>query len=256
MPQNGYWRKNSDTALTLWRSFQEQVMNEALFENDACIVINKRCGEDGQKPKGLPSLRPVHRLDTPASGCLLLAKTPNAAAFLSAAFSRNIKAEPASALIEKRYWAIVEMPDSDIPEGEELIHWISFDRTRNKSFAHDEEGPGRKKAVLRYRQAGKGDRYLFLEIDLITGRHHQIRAQLAALGLHIKGDLKYGARRSEKSGGIRLHAYSLRFPNPLAPEETVEVKALPPLMDSLWEAFSEISHTKARREEELGSSPN
>jgi 23S rRNA pseudouridine1911/1915/1917 synthase len=228
-------------------------MNEILFENDACIVINKRCGEDGQKPSGLHSLRPVHRLDTPASGCLLLAKTPEAAAFLSTAFSRHDKADSSSAIIEKRYWAVVEMPDSaiaesallesNLAESRQLVHWISFDRKRNKSFAHTQAGADRKKAVLRYRRSGKGDHYLFLEIDLITGRHHQIRAQLAALGLHIKGDLKYGARRSEKSGGIRLHARSLRFPNPLAPEETVEAKALPPMMDSLWEAFSEISHT-------------
>jgi 23S rRNA pseudouridine1911/1915/1917 synthase len=220
-------------------------MNDILFENDACIVINKRCGEDGQKPNGLPLLRPVHRLDTPASGCLLLAKTPKAAAFLSAAFSRSIETDLSSAIIKKRYWAVVEMPDSVISESEllkskYLIHWISFDRARNKSFAHDKAGPGRKKAVLRYSTAGKGDRYLFLEIDLITGRHHQIRAQLAALGFHIKGDLKYGARRSEKSGGIRLHARSLHFPNPLAPEETIEVKALPPIMDTLWAAFAEI----------------
>ncbi|MDR0313925.1 MAG: RNA pseudouridine synthase [Treponema sp.] len=227
-------------------------MNEILFENDACIVINKCCGEDGQKPSGLPSLRPVHRLDTPASGCLLLAKTPKAAAFLSAAFSHSMEADLSSSIIEKCYWAIVEMPENALPENaplesRELIHWISFDRARNKSFAHAQAGPDRKKAVLRYCQAGKGDRYLFLEIDLITGRHHQIRAQLAALGLHIKGDLKYGARRSERSGGIRLHAYSLRFPNPLAPKETIEVNALPPMMDTLWEAFSEISHTKAQR---------
>jgi 23S rRNA pseudouridine1911/1915/1917 synthase len=225
-----------------------------LFENNACIAINKRCGEDGQKPKGLPaSLKPVHRLDTPASGCLLLAKTPEAAAFLSAAFSRSAEADQPSAILEKRYWAIVEMPDSDLPvystkprsgegsplESDELIHWIAFDRTRNKSYAHNESGPGRKQAVLRFRTVGKGDRYLFLEIDLVTGRHHQIRAQLAALGLHIKGDLKYGARRSEKPGGIRLHARYLRFPNPLSPNETVELEALPPIMDSLWTAFSD-----------------
>jgi 23S rRNA pseudouridine1911/1915/1917 synthase len=224
-----------------------------LFENNACIVINKRCGEDGQKPKTLPaSLRPVHRLDTPASGCLLLAKTPEAAAFLSAAFSHSAEADVCSDTIEKRYWAIVEMPDSAIPESallesellksRQLVHWISFDRARNKSFAHDKAGPDRKKAILRYCQSGKGEHYLFLEIDLITGRHHQIRAQLATQGLHIKGDLKYGARRSEKSGGIRLHARCLRFPNPLNHEEIVEVKALPPMMDTLWTAFAEIVH--------------
>jgi 23S rRNA pseudouridine1911/1915/1917 synthase len=203
------------------------------------MVINKHCGDDGQRPKGLPSsLRPVHRLDTPASGCLLLAKTPEAAAFLSAAFSRSVETDLSSAVIEKRYWAIVEIPDGNLLERGELVHWISFDRIRNKSYAHNQPGPGRKQAVLRICQLGKGDRYLFLEIDLVTGRHHQIRAQLAAQGLHIKGDCKYGARRSEKGGGIRLHARYLRFPNPLAPGETAEVEALPPIMDTLWTAFA------------------
>jgi 23S rRNA pseudouridine1911/1915/1917 synthase len=138
-------------------------------------------------------------------------------------------------MVEKRYWAIVEQPkdsgackwieevSSDFTE---ILHWIQFepqtspargegsplDSRKNKSIAHNEQGRGRKKAVLRCRLAGKGRDYLFLEIDLVTGRHHQIRAQLEKLGLHIKGDLKYGARRSERDGGIRLHARMLSFP--------------------------------------------
>ncbi|MCL2478257.1 MAG: RNA pseudouridine synthase [Treponema sp.] len=215
-------------------------MMETLFENEACLVINKLCGEDCEKLQGIPqNCKLVHRLDTPASGCLLLAKTAEAAAFLSAAFSRSN-----GAVIEKRYWAIVEKPENPLPLPESFysgvwqsaVNWIYFMRNSNKSVICTEKKQGAKEAVLRYRYTGSGDRYLFLEIDLGTGRHHQIRAQLAALRLHIKGDLKYGARRSEKNGGIRLHARSLRFPNPLNKEQSVLCEALPS-PDPLWQAY-------------------
>jgi 23S rRNA pseudouridine1911/1915/1917 synthase len=126
-------------------------------------------------------------------------------------------------------------------EGEDLIHWLAFDRRQNKSRAFTEPGPDRKKGILRCRLCGTGLRYLFLEINLITGRHHQIRAQLAALGMPVKGDLKYGARRSEKTGGIRLHARSLSFPNPTGTGDPLRVTAAPPLRDPLWEAFEETA---------------
>ena len=231
----------------------------ALFLNDACIVINKLSGESSEAinpAKKSPIDKfpaPVHRLDTPVTGCLLLARNPEAAAFLGAAFAGHDER------VVKRYWAITEKPPPDVtlPSSGELVHWLKENRKANKSFASEvcganelsdssEDPPspkGRqrrlKKAILRYRFTGEGDRYLFIEIDLVTGRHHQIRSQLAAIGLHIKGDLKYGARRSEKAGGIRLHAHSLAFPNPLDTGETITVKALPPVMDSLWAAFAE-----------------
>jgi 23S rRNA pseudouridine1911/1915/1917 synthase len=182
----------------------------------------------------------------PGSGCLLLARNPGAAAFLGEAFAGH------DSRVVKRYWAIIEKPQSDValPSAGELVHWLSEDRKANKSYALPtaaNEGPpvpqarrGRlKKAILRYRLTGEGDHYIFMEIDLVTGRRHQIRSQLAAVGLHIKGDLKYGARRSEKAGGIRLHAWSLAFPNPLESDETITVKAPPPVMDSLWTAFAD-----------------
>ena len=230
-------------------------MNNILFENKACIVINKRCGEDSERPQGFNGLKPVHRLDQPASGCLLLAKTREVADFLSKTFQSNPDNKPHDRQLEKLYWAIAEKPKAqasmtqiqlnDYPhdnagnEWKELVHWISSSGKGNKSFAHNDERPGAKRAVMRLRQAGEGVNYLYLEIDLVTGRHHQIRAQLAALGLHIKGDLKYGSRRSEKTGGIRLHARSLRFPNPLEHDNMVFTEALPPLLeeDSLWQDF-------------------
>ncbi|MDR0496686.1 MAG: RNA pseudouridine synthase [Treponema sp.] len=213
-----------------------------LFQNEACMVINKLCGESSEFPNVKPEdIFPVHRLDMPVSGCLLLARTGKAAAFLSAAFADARK-------VKRHYWAIIEKSQAAnaLPPEGELIHWLYEDRKINKSFAvlaGEENPPLRhnrvkpKKAVLCYRMTGQGKNYFFLEIELVTGRHHQIRAQLAALGLHIKGDLKYGAKRSEKAGGIRLHAYSISFPNPLKANETIEVKAMP-AMDPLWEAFA------------------
>ena len=232
-----------------------------LFQNEACLVINKLPGESSENPitgnGGDKFPAPVHRLDTPVSGCLLYARTREAAAFLGAAFAKNAEHVLAADthFIEKRYWAIVEIPADEISErlGEntkaeaELVHWLYENKKLNKSFAlpwKEGNAPHRrncappKKAILRYRIIGKGDRYLFLEAALVTGRHHQIRAQLAAIGLRIKGDLKYGARRSEKTGCIRLHAFSLSFPNPLNSAEIIHVRADPPLDDSLWQAFT------------------
>ncbi|AEJ19164.1 RluA family pseudouridine synthase [Gracilinema caldarium] len=204
-------------------------MPPVLYESPSCIVLNKSCGQAVEGASGsvldLPALlkdtygtvvnregnpfspTAVHRLDVPVTGCALFARTPQALAFLNDCF--------AQALARKTYWAIVEKQGVSVLAQEgELVHWIAVDNRHNKSYAHAEEGPQRKQAKLRYRIVGEGDHYIFLEIELITGRHHQIRAQLAAIGLHIKGDLKYGSRRSEKNGGIRLHARSLAFPDP------------------------------------------
>jgi 23S rRNA pseudouridine1911/1915/1917 synthase len=179
----------------------------------------------------------VHRLDVPVSGCVLFARNHRSLAFFNSCFRSAEK-------VRKIYWGITEIPPVELPENAELIHWLEMGRG-NRSIAFDQEGPGRKKAVLDYRVLGHGDRYLFLEINLITGRHHQIRAQLAHRGCAIKGDLKYGAKRSERGGGIRLHGYALSFPAYplLAGEETITVNAPPPAPDgavtpdNLWGAF-------------------
>lgn len=226
-----------------------------LYMSDACLVLNKVPGEAAQGTgtgmvnlpavlaaqfggvprKGGDTFFPtaVHRLDVPVSGCLLFARTPQALSFLNAAFAKG--------KTEKHYWGIIEMPPSSLPEQGELTHWLITDTKRNKTIAYAEEPPNRhlKKAILRYHVRGQGTHYMFLEIELITGGHHQIRAQLARLGLHIKGDLKYGARRGEKNGGIGLHAYSLSFPNPGVKGETVQVTAQPPAGHALWEAFEQ-----------------
>jgi 23S rRNA pseudouridine1911/1915/1917 synthase len=233
----------------------DPIIDEAriLYMSDQCLVVNKLSGEavEGASPgmvdlpqllaeqyggtkrgKGKPFLpTAVHRLDVPVSGCVLFARTSQALAFLNAAFSQG--------RAEKYYWAAIETPPPSVsfPETGDLVHWIETDTKRNKSIAFDTEGPDRKQGILRYRIKGMGKRYMFLEIELVTGRHHQIRAQLAALGLHIKGDLKYGAKRSEKAGGIRLHARSLYFPDPAEKGAFVRAVAPPPVQDRLWKDF-------------------
>jgi 23S rRNA pseudouridine1911/1915/1917 synthase len=235
-----------------------------LLMNDDIIVVNKIAGEamEGARrgmvdlPAALaetfpgsskaPSFSPVavHRLDVPVSGCALFARTPSSLSFLNEVFSRPPEQGRRA---EKYYWAIVEKnknPASEISEENpplaeagELVHWIQVNKKNNSSRAYGKSTKARKEAILRYRIRGEGDNYIFLEIELVTGRHHQIRAQLAAIGLHIKGDLKYGAARSESGGGIRLHARSLYFPDPSSPDDFISCSAQPPKMDALWEAF-------------------
>jgi 23S rRNA pseudouridine1911/1915/1917 synthase len=251
----------------------DNLSGRILYCDANCVVVNKAAGEavegagEGMAdlPKllaaqmpglGLPPALPaedalalptaVHRLDVPVSGCVVFARTGAALGFLNNAFVNE--------KVEKRYWAIIERPNDTSGcqwlAGEEsscdfveVVHWIQFDPRKNKSVAHNDKGRGRKKAVLRCRLAGRGRDYLFLEIDLVTGRHHQIRAQFEKLGLHIKGDLKYGARRSEKEGGINLHARSLSFPRMESSHSAdsdvrrITVQADPPMMNNLWQAF-------------------
>jgi 23S rRNA pseudouridine1911/1915/1917 synthase len=229
-----------------------------LFINDDIIVVNKRAGEAmegaGRGMVDLPKLlnerygvkkstggdfapTAVHRLDVPVSGCALFARTPKALAFLNNVFSRNVYQ---GGRAEKYYWAVVEKTNEikNLAETGELVHWIQTNTKKNKSSAYDKKTAIRKEGILRYRIKGIGKNYIFIEVELVTGRHHQIRSQFAALGLHIKGDLKYGAARSEKGGGIRLHARSLYFPDPSAPGNFIHIAADPPVMDRLWKSFA------------------
>ena len=173
-----------------------------------------------------PFLGIVHRLDRPTSGCLLYAGTLEA--------QRELQRQFRDRETRKVYWAVVEAPPSK--ESGVLEHHMRHDAAANKSWALTQPGPGTKAARLSYRLLGTSDRYALLEVDLHTGRHHQIRAQLAAIGVHIKGDLKYGARRSNPGGGIMLHALILEVTHPVS-DDRLEVIAPPPSDDRLWRHF-------------------
>ncbi|MCL2720033.1 MAG: RNA pseudouridine synthase [Treponema sp.] len=232
----------------------ELIKNRILYQSEVCIVINKLKGEAAQAakaaqgtkesisnlPKELAKLlnikrdliQPAHRIDVPVTGCVLFALTKQTQVFLYNAFADK-KNNP----IKKKYWAIVEKPDVMPAQNAQIVHWIETNVKINKSFVYDTESKNRKKAVLNYKIIAEGTNYLFLEVELFSGRHHQIRAQLAAIGLFIKGDVKYGARRGEKEGGIRLHARYLSFPDPLNPNEKITITADPPQIDNLWKEF-------------------
>ena len=165
----------------------------------------------------------VHRIDRPASGLVVYARNTGAAAKLSALFR--------SGLVERRYWAIVGARPAD--ESGTLQHRLVTVPARNKTYVSDTRG---KTSELRYRLAARSDRYWLLDVELQTGRHHQIRAQLAAIGCPIRGDVKYGAKRTLRGGGIGLHAYRLAFPHPVT-SNPLSFFAPPP-DDTLWVALS------------------
>ena len=229
-----------------------------LYEDNHLILINKLPGEIVQADKtgditladdvrhylkvkynkpgnvflGLP-----HRLDRPTSGIVVFAKTDKALSRLSEMFRTG--------KIEKHYWAIA---DKELPEESgELRHFIYRDAQKNKSFAYSPLPEGGKPSVrgvkpadlqearLEYRKIGESERYVLYDINLLTGRHHQIRAQLAACGVHIKGDLKYGFARSNEDGGICLHSHEISFRHPVggAPVHVIA----PPPGDVIWSYF-------------------
>ena len=173
----------------------------------------------------------VHRLDRVASGIVVFAKTEQAAAFLSKQFQDKTT--------EKTYLAVVENrppKDTDL-----LVHFLTQNSKTNKSKVSDIETKGSKRSEMRYilpigTRRAVSDRYFLLEIQLLTGRHHQIRAQLAHIGCCIKGDVKYGARRSNPNRSIYLHAFQLRFKHPVK-QESLFFECLPDRTDRLWEAF-------------------
>lgn len=219
---------------------------QVLFEDNHIIAINKRPGDivQGDKTGDTPLSEIVkayikdkydkpgnvylgvpHRLDRPTSGIVLFAKTSKALPRLNKLFA-NKEAQ-------KTYWAVVK--NKPLKEKETLTHWLKRNPKQNKSVAHNKEIDGSKKASLTYMVSKKLDNYFLLEIDLHTGRHHQIRSQLAAIGCPIKGDLKYGFNRSNKDASIHLHARSLSFIHPVK-KEPVNIVAPPPLEDAIWKA--------------------
>lgn len=218
---------------------------EVLYEDNHVIAINKKPGDivQGDKTGDIPLgeivkkylkkkydkpgnvfLGIVHRLDRPTSGIVLFSKTSKALSRLNKMF--------AGGDAKKIYWALAKNPLER--RSATLTHWLVKNPKQNKSYAHPKEVENSKKAVLTYRTLKKLDSYTLLEIDLRTGRHHQIRAQLAALGSHIKGDLKYGANRSNKDGSIHLHARNLELEHPIK-YKMLQIMAPTP-NDLLWNA--------------------
>lgn len=221
---------------------------EVIYEDNHIIVVNKSSSEivqgdkTGDKPlseivkewlkekynkPGNVFVGVTHRLDRPVSGIVVFAKTSKALSRLNEMFRTGD--------VKKTYWAIVKNEPKQ-PEGE-LRHWLVRNEKQNKSYAYDKEKPNSKLAILDYKLLAKSDRYNLLEVDLKTGRHHQIRCQLAKMGCVIKGDLKYGADRSNPDGGISLHARRIRFIHPVSKEEIIIEAPVP--NDSLWQAFEQ-----------------
>jgi len=214
-----------------------------IYEDNHLIVINKRPGDivQGDKTGDLPLsevvklylkdkynkpgeayLGVVHRLDRPTSGVVLFSKTSKALSRLNKAFANRET--------EKIYWAVVKnKPQS---KSGRLEHYLKRNPKQNKSYAHINAVPESKKAILSYRLIKSLDNYHLLEVKLETGRHHQIRSQLSAIGSPIKGDLKYGFDRSNKDGSIHLHAKRLSLTHPVK-KEKITFEADPP-EDVIW----------------------
>lgn len=222
---------------------------DILYEDNHLLVVNKHSGDLVQSdPDGNSSLEQeikaflkvrdgkennvylgvAHRIDRPVSGVVLFTKTSKALARVN----QMIKQRE----INKIYWAVVE----SMPKEREatLVHHIVRNNKNNTSKALEKPNTQSKEAILKYKVIASSDRYHLLEIELITGRHHQIRAQLATIGCHIKGDLKYGAKRSNPDGGIMLHSRKLSLVHPVK-KESVEFIAPTPQNDNLWRFFSQ-----------------
>ncbi|MBN1646685.1 MAG: RNA pseudouridine synthase [Spirochaetales bacterium] len=217
-----------------------------LFEDNHLFIINKRCGELVQSDRtgdisllelcrlyikkkynkpgnvflGLP-----HRLDRPASGIVVYTKTGKALSRMTEMFRTRE--------IQKKYLAVCCSVPPD--ENARLVHFLKKNEKQNKSYIVPETQNGARKAELLYHLAGRSDRYSLIEVELISGRHHQIRCQLASIDCPIRGDLKYGAPRSNKDGGIDLHAWKLSFIHPVS-GQPVQITAQPPA-GPLWELF-------------------
>lgn len=225
---------------------QEFTASQIVYEDNHLLIINKKAGQlvQGDKTGDLSLLelikdfikkrdeKPgnvflglVHRIDRPTSGLVIYAKTSKALSRLTQMVkNREVK---------KTYWAVVakEM----IPQSQRLIHYLQKNEKTNKATVFVKPTDNAKESVLNYQIIKTLDNYQLLEVDLETGRHHQIRAQLSKIGVPIKGDLKYGAPRSNPDGGISLHARKLEFVHPVT-KENIEITAPVPQNDAVWRA--------------------
>jgi len=219
---------------------------QVLYEDNHIIIVNKESGEivQGDKTGDVPLsdivkqyikeahakpgavfLGVVHRLDRPVSGVVVFAKTSKALTRLNNMFRDGE--------IHKTYWALCSNRPEKI-EGE-LDNWLVRNEKQNKSYVYDKEKPNAKRARLHYQVIGATDRYTLIEVHLMTGRHHQIRSQLAHIGCPIKGDLKYGAKRSNPDGSISLLARRVEFIHPVSKEKIIVEAPLP--NDNIWKSF-------------------
>ena len=224
---------------------------QVVYEDNHIIIVNKQSGEivqgdkTGDRPlsdivkqyikekyqkPGEVFLGVVHRLDRPVSGLVVFARTSKALTRLNKMFAEGE--------VHKTYWAIVKNTPKQ-PEGT-LTHWLVRNEKQNKSYAYTTEKPNAKKAILKYKVIGRSDNYTLLEVNLMTGRHHQIRCQLAAMGCPIKGDLKYGAPRSNPDGSISLMSRHVEFTHPVSKQQIAVEAPLPE--DSLWQSFQTSLH--------------
>lgn len=220
---------------------------KVVYEDNHIIIVNKESGEIVQGDKtgdtplsdtvkgyikdkynkpGSVFLGVVHRLDRPVSGLVVFARTSKALSRLNELFRTGD--------VHKTYWAITK--NRPIQPEALLTHWLVRNEKQNKSYAYDHEVPNSKKAMLHYRVIGTSDRYTLLEVNLMTGRHHQIRCQLAKIGCPIKGDLKYGAQRSNLDGSICLQSHHIDFIHPVS-KEPVSIDAPVP-QDKLWQEIA------------------
>ena len=219
---------------------------QVLYEDNHIIIVYKQSGEivqgdkTGDKPlsetikewikekyakPGNVFLGVVHRLDRPVSGIVVFAKTSKALSRLNNMF-RNGE-------VRKTYWAMVQTAPN-MPEAT-LTNWLVRNEKQNKSYVYNNEMPNAKKAILKYKTIGQTEHYTLLEVNLLTGRHHQIRCQLAAMGCPIKGDLKDGARRSNPDGSISLLSHKVEFIHPVSKQKIVVVSPLP--TEKVWDNF-------------------
>jgi 23S rRNA pseudouridine1911/1915/1917 synthase len=208
--------------IIVYKESGEIVQGDKTGDTPLSDIVKDYIKEKYQKP-GNVFLGVVHRLDRPVSGLVVFARTSKALSRLNEMFRTGE--------VHKTYWAITKnMPA--IEEGR-LEHWLVRNEKQNKSYAYAKEKPGAKKAVLEYKMIGRTDNYSLLEVRLLTGRHHQIRCQLAAMGCPIKGDLKYGAQRSNPDGSISLLSHRVEFVHPVS-KERIDVTSPVPA-DNLWQ---------------------
>jgi 23S rRNA pseudouridine1911/1915/1917 synthase len=202
----------------------EIVQGDKTGDTPLSDIVKQYIKEKYQKP-GEVFLGVVHRLDRPVGGLVVFARTSKALSRLNRMFAEGE--------VHKTYWAIVKNTPRE-PEGT-LTHWLVRNEQQNKSYAYDHEVPRSKRAVLKYRVIGHSDNYSLLEVNLMTGRHHQIRCQLAKMGCPIRGDLKYGAPRSNPDGSISLLSRRVEFIHPVSKLPIVVEAPIP--ADNLWQAL-------------------